>query len=198
MHKESFDLMSRFVEKYLDKSSKLTIIDIGSCDVGGGSYKALFTNPKWQYVGCDLVKGPNVDIVAKGPYDFGIEQKFDVVISGNCLEHVENPFKWIKEVERITKPGGILCIITPLSLPQHRFPVDCWRILPDGYKYLLESHCQYKILECEINIPPDRGTRFFSKRRYLRWVPYLLPRCLKSKISIPATQDTYAIAILAT
>jgi SAM-dependent methyltransferase len=189
--------MNRFVEKYLDKSAKLTVIDIGSCDVGGGSYNALFSNANWQYTGCDLASGPNVDIVTKGPYDFGIEQKYDVVISGNCLEHVENPFRWIKEVERITKRGGYLCIITPWSLPEHRFPVDCWRILPDGYKYLLEQHCQYKLLECKINVPPDIGIRFFSKRWYLKWVTYLLPSYLKSKFGIPATQDTYAIAILA-
>ena len=188
--------MNYFVDKYLDKGVPLSIIEIGSCDVGSGSYRPLFMSPNWRYVGCDLVRGPNVDVVSRGPYDFGIGEKYDVVVSGNCLEHVENPFMWVKEVERITKPNGLLCIITPYSIGPHRFPVDCWRILPDGYKYLLEKHCKYKMIECEINTPSPTGTRFFSKRPYLRWVPYLFPRSLRSKLAIPRTQDTYAIAVL--
>jgi len=137
MRQESYDLMSRFACRYLDRNSSLKILDIGSCDVGNGSYKPLFANPQWQYYGLDLHPGPNVDIVAKGPYDFGLQEQYDVVVSGNCLEHVENPFKWIKQVSTVTKPGGLLCIITPFSLPPHGFPVDCWRILPDGYRSLL-------------------------------------------------------------
>ena len=138
----------------------------------------------------DRVKGPNVDIVTKAPYEFGIETQYDVVVSGNCLEHVENPFLWIKEVEKITKSGGLVCIITPYSIGPHRFPVDCWRILPDAYSYLLERHCNYKLLECEISTPPSIGTRFFSKRAYLKWVPRLMPSTLKNKLAIPGNSDT--------
>jgi hypothetical protein len=98
MHKESFQLMSYFVNKYLDQNKKLDIADIGSYDVNG-SYKSLFENSKWQYYGVDLEAGPNVDYVVKAPFDFGLEKEFDVVVSGNCMEHVEAPWKWIKKLK---------------------------------------------------------------------------------------------------
>jgi 2-polyprenyl-3-methyl-5-hydroxy-6-metoxy-1,4-benzoquinol methylase len=127
MHKESFEIMEYFVKKYLDRNKKLEILDVGSYDVNG-NYKELFQNNNWKYHGLDMIKGPNVDIVSKTPYNFNLKKQFDVVVSGNCLEHVEAPWKWIKEVVKVTKKGGIVCIITPFSLGEHRYPVDCWRI----------------------------------------------------------------------
>lgn len=181
MHKESFKIVSSFVKKFLDPEKNLKILEVGSYDVNG-SFKNLFKNPKWKYYGLDLRKGSNVDIVSKGPYDFGLNEKFDVIISANCLEHVEAPWKWIKEIERVTKKNGLICITVPFSIGEHKHPLDCWRILPDGFKYLLEKHCDFKILKCELNEP-------------LAWLPKKLPVKIKKIFEIPIVKDTYAIAI---
>jgi len=193
MHKESFNIMQYFIDKYLDKNIELEIIDIGSYDVNG-NYKSLFQNSGWKYYGLDMVKGPNVDFITKSAYEFGLDKQFDVVISGNCLEHVEAPWKWIKEVEKITKKGGIVCIITPFSAREHKYPVDCWRILPDGFKYLLEQESNFKILETKINILP-RNYRIFSSRPKIRWMLKLLPIKIKNILAFTPAQDTYVIAI---
>jgi SAM-dependent methyltransferase len=190
MHEESFELMKYFVERYLDKSKMLEILDIGSFDVNG-SYKSLFQNLNWNYCGLDMIEGPNVDIVSKSAYDFGIEKQFDVVISGNCLEHVEAPWKWIRELEKVTKKGGIVCIITPFSIGEHRHPVDCWRILPDGYRYLLERENNFTILETKLNA--KIRYRFFEYRPKLKWILRILPRNIKKLLKYPM-QDTYVIA----
>ena len=151
MHKNSYEIMKRFVKRYLDPNKKLKILDVGSYDVNG-SYKDLFNNPNWEYTGLDIEKGPNVDIVEKGLYNFGLDKEsYDVIISGNCLEHVQAPWLWIKEIEKIIKKKGLICIIVPYNIAIHRFPLDCWRILPDGMKYLLEKHCNFKIIECSLN-----------------------------------------------
>lgn len=150
MHKESYELMKGFARKYLDKNSKLKILDVGSCDVNG-TYKDLFNNPDWKYIGLDIEAGPNVDIVSKTPYSFGLEnESFDAIISGNCLEHVAAPWLWIKEIERVVKKKGIICITLPFNIREHRFPLDCYRIAPDGMRYLLEKAASFKVLECEI------------------------------------------------
>jgi SAM-dependent methyltransferase len=146
MHGSSFEAMKNFVEKYLNPDWKLTILDIGSQDVSGGSYRPLFAKPGWQYWGGDLVKGENVDIVFENKYDFGSKQ-YDLVISGQTLEHIENMQAWIRAVERVVKPGGFVCIIAPYLFREHRVPVDCWRILPDGMRYLLEDVAGLKIIE---------------------------------------------------
>jgi SAM-dependent methyltransferase len=193
MHQYSYQIMKYFVEKYLDKNQKLEILDVGSYDVSG-TYKSLFQTPNWSYYGLDMIKGPNVDIVSRSEYDFGLEEQFNVVISGNCLEHVEAPWKWIKEVYNVTKKGGIICIITPFSLGEHRYPVDCWRILPDGYMYLLEKESSFKVLETKINIPP-KLYYFFDTRQKLRWLLRYIPNKILKILEYKALQDTYVIAV---
>ena len=155
MHKASHDIMRYFVNKYLNQNTTLQILDVGSYDVNG-TYKDLFNNSKWKYYGLDISPGPNVDLVSKGVYDFGLKEHFfDVVVSGNCLEHVEAPWIWIQEIKKVIKPTGLICIIVPFFIHIHRHPLDCWRIAPDGMKYLLSQHGNFEVLECKMNsVPP--------------------------------------------
>jgi len=152
MHQSSMDRMREFVNGPLlppwldgrDENFPLTVLDVGSIDVCG-TYRALFPEPMYKYTGLDLEPGKNVDIVADHPYYWGVRGKmgdintyqFDVIISGQCLEHVYDTHKWIREVYEHLKPGGICCIIAPWQWEEHKFPVDCWRILPDGMRFLL-------------------------------------------------------------
>lgn len=141
MHQSSYDNMKRFAEVYLKEFSnkKLRILDVGSQDVNG-SYKPLFNNSNWEYYGCDMVEGKNVDIVLKDIYNWKDikSNSFDVVISGQVFEHVEYIWVTILEIARVLKDEGMACIIAPSSGNEHRYPVDCWRIYPDGFKALVK------------------------------------------------------------
>lgn len=136
MHKTSLENMRRFVDKYLMpfREKELKIVDLGSQDVNG-SYKQFFNNEKWNYVGVDIEAGKNVDLVIQDIYNWKeIETDLaDVVISGQAFEHIEYIWLTIAEIKRIMKPGGIGCLIAPSSGPEHKYPLDCWRILPDGF-----------------------------------------------------------------
>jgi len=143
MHKSSLDKMNKFREDYLDEHlhRKLKILDIGSCDVNG-SYKHIFEDvDNWIYVGADITVGNNVDVVLADLYDWKEikSNTYDVVITGQTFEHIE--FFWITvlEIWRILKPGGYCCIIAPSAGHEHKFPVDCWRFYPDGFRAL----CKY-------------------------------------------------------
>ncbi|MDD4478561.1 MAG: class I SAM-dependent methyltransferase [Mesotoga sp.] len=117
--------------------SSQRVLDVGSMDVNG-SYKPLFQDHDYQ--GLDIAPGPNVDIVAPDPYDWPIEDNsFDVVISGQCLEHVEYPWRTVEEIARVLKPGGMCCIIAPSNGPEHRYPIDCYRYMPDGMKAMAKD-----------------------------------------------------------
>jgi len=151
MHKASFKRMSEFVDEYLDPKENLKILDAGSYNVNG-TYKLLFENPNWQYFGLDMEAGPNVDIVVGRDYEWNIEEEYDVVISGQTLEHVKNTHKFMEAICKAVKPGGLICIIAPTvnnstSIKEHKYPIDCWRILPDGMKFLLEEICQLDIIK---------------------------------------------------
>ena len=131
--------MEQFTKKYLEKfkDKSIKILDIGSQDVNG-SYKPIFQNTNWEYYGCDMVEGKNVDIMLNDIYDWRNikSESFDVVISGQAFEHIE--FFWITmlEISRILKDDGICCIIAPSSGNEHRYPLDCWRFYPDGFAAL--------------------------------------------------------------
>jgi len=149
MHQSSYNKMSKFVEIYLTskKNEQLLILDIGSLDVNG-SYKALFSFPAWKYIGIDTKPGKNVDIVISDPYSW---KQFhsnyaDVIISGQSFEHIEYVWLTMKEISRVLKPQGLACIIAPSSGPEHKYPTDCWRIYPDGFKSLA-NYSEMEIVE---------------------------------------------------
>ena len=64
---------------------------------------------------------------------------YDVVLSANVIEHVRRPWIWLKELVRVTRPGGHVVTICPITWPCHRAPLDCWRIYPDGMATLYED-----------------------------------------------------------
>jgi ubiquinone/menaquinone biosynthesis C-methylase UbiE len=50
--------------------------------------------------------------VEKLPFE---DETFDWVVSGELLEHCENPDQTVKELIRVVKPGGTLAISVPLN-----------------------------------------------------------------------------------
>lgn len=145
MDAETYELMGEFAKKYI-QDDNLSICDVGSLDING-TFKPLFEG--YPYTGLDVVKGPNVDVVSQDLYRYPFEdESFDVVISGSTIEHVEDIFTWLRELARITKRNGLVCIIGPsLHRDQHRHPVDCWRIYPDGMRYLIGKVAGLEVLE---------------------------------------------------
>lgn len=134
MHKLSYQIMSRFVDQNLMNrcDERLQIFDIGSCDVNG-SYRDLFLGQNnWKYCGYDVCSGKNVDRIMQSYWIPEMSDTADVVISGQTFEHVE--FFWLlwKEMVRILKPRGLICLIVPSSGVVHRYPVDCWRFYKDS------------------------------------------------------------------
>lgn len=137
MHVEALAEMTAALEHLPDGG--LSVLDVGSLDVNG-TYRPLIQGRDWQYTGLDVVAGPNVDVVADAPFCYPFEDgMFDVVISGSTMEHVTAVWRWLPELVRVVKPGGWLVIITHWQFKEHRYPVDCWRILPDGMTYLFDE-----------------------------------------------------------
>lgn len=139
MHQSSFVKMKIFAEEVLERhgSSPITVCDVGSLDVNG-TYRSLFNRPSVTYVGLDLSAGPGVDVVLEDHYKWPqlADASVDVVISGQAFEHIEYPWLTMLEISRVLKSGGRACIIAPAAGPEHRYPVDCWRIYPDGMRAL--------------------------------------------------------------
>ena len=139
--------MRDFIASYLNQSEgpPLRVLDFGSRDVNG-TYRTLFTGINCEYIGLDMEDGDNVDLVPDDLYHWHElkDSSFDVIVSGQALEHCEYFWLIFKEFKRILKPHGLLCVIAPSSGPEHKHPYDCWRFFSDGFKSL----CRYVNLEC--------------------------------------------------
>jgi SAM-dependent methyltransferase len=154
--------MEWFVSHWLKSSDasgvqaeKLKVLDVGSYDVNG-SYKTFFQESHFDYIGLDMVPGPNVDLVPDSPYRWRMlsDDGFDVVISGQALEHIEFFWLVVAEMVRVTKPSGLLCIIAPRGFDEHRYPVDCYRFLADGM-VALARYTNLEILHAHCDCNPD-------------------------------------------
>ena len=78
------------------RKADLTIIDIGENLVKQVSNK----------LGCKGIVGDACSL----PFE---DQIFDLIISSECIEHTINPLGAIREMCRVCKTGGIVCITSP-------------------------------------------------------------------------------------
>lgn len=139
-----------FIGKYCNPQEELKFLEIGSKDEMSRPnmvFRRYCKNKLWTYIGMDIVPGKNVDIVSQDKYSYPFaDDSFDIVVCGNVLEHVEDIYRVSKEIARLTKK--YIFIAVPNSCPEHKYPLDCWRIYPDGLRFLFEDIAKLKILEC--------------------------------------------------
>ena len=124
-----------------------------------------------------MSKGPNVDIVPQKIYQWDEvkDQTYDLVISGQALEHIEYPWLTMKEIARVLKPSGFCIIIVPSSIEEHRYPLDCYRYYPDGVAALarqadlnvvhLSTGGVPSIFETDDWVSPDNDTVLVAQKQ---------------------------------
>lgn len=139
MHKSSKETMREFLKAFVPHSGKtINLLDVGSYDVNGNYREVL--PPDFAYTGVDLAAGPNVDFIMESEYSIPFpDNHFDIVISGQCIEHCRNPFKLIAEMGRVMKHKGALIVTAPFVWREHRYPIDTFRYLPDGMRALFDD-----------------------------------------------------------
>ncbi|MEY8430653.1 class I SAM-dependent methyltransferase [Lachnospiraceae bacterium 48-42] len=176
MHDSSMLRMECFINNYCTpcENRKKRVLDIGSYNVNG-TYKPLFLEKGFEYVGLDISEGPNVDVVPANMYDWEIieDESFDYIVSGQAFEHIEYPWLTINEIKKKLKKDGIICIIAPNGLGEHRYPVDCWRFYGDGMR-ALARWCGLEVIETSIGGVPDL---YASKKFDSTWNDACLVAC---------------------
>jgi SAM-dependent methyltransferase len=111
-------------------------------DYGCGTmpYRSLFENGQRQYVGADLEGNPGADLVIAPTGTLPIpDGSFDVVVSSQVLEHVEDPVAYLTEARRVLRPSGLLVLSTHGYWRYHPHPEDYWRWTAAGLNKVVES-----------------------------------------------------------
>lgn len=158
MHENSREKMKWFKNHYLNISSKLNILDVGSLDGKGNyNYSDIFDEENWTYTGLDYQAGNNVDIVVTDIYNwFEIEDNtYDVIISGQFFEHLEFFWLTMSEIERVLKPGGYICIVVPSAGPRHGGDVkNCYLFYEDGMR-AMAKYVNLEVLHASVDDRPE-------------------------------------------
>ncbi len=81
------------------------------------------------------------------------DNKFDIVVCTEVLEHTLQPFDAVDEVYRVLKPGGLALVSVPYNFRIHGPLPDCWRFTEHGLRALFKS---FEVLSIESLEDEDR------------------------------------------
>ena len=91
---------------FFSKQLKERGANVFACDIGPNIVKHTR-----EFVGCEC------EVVdALGLIDHYGKERFDVVVSSECIEHTRSPIDAIAQMAKVLKPGGYLSISTPNKL----------------------------------------------------------------------------------
>ena len=160
MHLSAIQSFIDFKKTYLDEiNHQIKIVEIGSQSINESIKKYLKKN--FTYIGADIEKGENVDLVLKDPYKLPFDDNsIDVIISISTFEHTE--FFWLTylEILRVLKPSGLFFLNVPSNSKFHRHSTDNWRFYPDSSlalkKWGLKNGYNPEVLEHYTNFETGR------------------------------------------
>lgn len=110
VHEMALSLLSKAGEK------TYTVLDAGA---GKGALSLVLARRGHRVFACDLdpkqfsvpgITCKKSDLNKKIPFE---DEMFDVVISLETIEHLENPWQFVREAYRVLKPKGKLILSTP-------------------------------------------------------------------------------------
>lgn len=151
--------------KHLYNNDKIDILDVGgrtaTAQNRDGSYKSIWEDISNNYWVADMKDGINVSHLVTQPYHMPLEDNsVDLIVSGQTLEHVPNPFRLINEFKRVLKPRCAMIIIVPSEGRDHD-DFDYWRFKRDSFK-AIASECELITLADWIDTRPhpDRSSQW--------------------------------------
>jgi SAM-dependent methyltransferase len=106
-------------------------------DVGCGvkPYYPFFADAA-EYVGVDVQENPHADLVGAVEELPVPDGSYDIVLCTQVLEHVNDPAAAIRELHRVTVPGGRVLASTHGVQVYHPNPQDFWRWTQTGLERL--------------------------------------------------------------
>jgi SAM-dependent methyltransferase len=133
-----------FVKK-LNLNENEKVLEVGSLNING-TVRSVIKNK--NYIGIDAVAGNGVDVVMD-LFDIDIKFEvgsFDIVVSCELLEHVEDWFGAIQKMWKMLRPQGQLVLTTRRpGFGYHAYPNDFWRFTTSDLKKAFKK--QYCLIE---------------------------------------------------
>ena len=171
MHTNSKLLFRKYARGYF--RSGMRVLEIGP-DRFPSTYQSIVSDKSIIWETLDVYQSPHLTFSASSEYSFPIASNtYDIVLSGQVIEHVRRIWAWMPELARVCKVGGIVITINPVSWPYHEVPIDCWRAFPEAMKALYEDSSLDVLLSLWGSLEATNYRRHLPGRSP-EWQPYLL------------------------
>jgi SAM-dependent methyltransferase len=127
----------------LESRGQVRVLDVGC---GPKPYYPFFAHVSSEYIGVDVVENPAAEL--RGPVEaLPVEDaSFDVVLCTQVLEHCDDPAQAVRELRRVTAPGGRVLASTHGVQVYHPSPVDYWRWTHEGLRRVFEQNAGWSSL----------------------------------------------------
>ena len=140
-----FKREDKFFEKY-QPYCKRKLIDLGC---GEAPYKSKLKNIK-EYISIDWDNSRHntkADIISNLNEKIELPNNYaDTTVSFSVMEHLSEPEKFLKKVNRVLKKDSYFIMQVPFQWWIHEQPYDFYRYTPYGLEYLLKK-TGFEILE---------------------------------------------------
>jgi SAM-dependent methyltransferase len=146
--------LARWLRAQVDElrpHGRLRVLDVGC---GPKPYYPFFADVASEYVGVDVVDNPAADLRGAVEALPVRDASFDVVLCTQVLEHCDDPAQAVRELRRVTAPGGRVLASTHGVQVYHPSPQDLWRWTHEGLRRLFEQNGAWSSLAVE----PAAGT----------------------------------------
>jgi SAM-dependent methyltransferase len=129
---------------------RMRVLDVGS---GAKPYFQLFGPHAREYVSVDAAN-PAADLRGRVE-DLPVgNASFDVVLCTQVLEHCADPARAVRELRRVTAPGGRVLASTHGVQVYHPAPDDLWRWTHAGLERLFHENGDW----ASVSVRPGSGT----------------------------------------
>jgi len=142
-----------FARKGLYKNVSELILNLNGklLDVGCGTKPYQNLCKVDEYIGLEIDNEGNrqhqyADVFYDGKTIPFNDKYFDSILLTQVFEHVFNPNEFLKEINRVTKMGGVFLMSVPFVWDEHEQPYDYARYSSFGLKHILSEN-GFEIIE---------------------------------------------------
>jgi SAM-dependent methyltransferase len=132
------------ITTFLTEGKRYRLLDYGC---GFRPYKYIFDRFNVEYIGADIGDNPDADVRIEPGEEVPFKDcEFDIIMSSQVLEHVEDASLYLRECRRLLKPNGLLFISTHGTWQYHGHPYDYQRWTSYGLKSII-TKSGFEIIE---------------------------------------------------
>jgi SAM-dependent methyltransferase len=168
-----------------ERHGRYRVLDVGS---GIKPYYPFFAAHASEFVGVDLAN-PDADLQAPAEAMPVEDGSYELVLCNQVLEHVDDPDAVVRELHRVTAPGGRVLASTHGVMVYHPNPDDLWRWTHTGLERLFRRNGDW----AELSVRPGAGTAATLGMLLATYVHLLFKRLRVPRLAEPLVAALNAV-----